>query len=193
MNTLKIKHKEYDVIELISNNIYKCSYKNKTYIISKLDVNDINYREILFMINKLKNSGVSQPKIFAIDKKQGYVVREYLEGTSLFDYILDSDFDENIYKQVYLNSYYARAAGINLDFNLKAWTLVNNKLYYTSLYCEKYDQNKDFTKKMVRQWFLSDELAKYYEKNGVLLDKSRVKDENTVNKEMVLMTCKYYL
>lgn len=193
MNTLKIKHKEYDVIELISNNIYKCSYKNKTYIISKLDVNDINYREILFMINKLKNSGVSQPKIFAIDKKQGYVVREYLEGTSLFDYILDSDFDENIYKQVYLNSYYARAAGINLDFNLKAWTLVNNKLYYTSLYCEKYDQNKDFTKKMVRQWFLSDELVKYYEKNGVLLDKSRIKDENTVNKEMVLMTCKYYL
>ena len=193
MNTLKIKHKEYDVIELISNNIYKCSYKNKTYIISKLDVNDINYREILFMINKLKNSGVSQPKIFAIDKKQGYVVREYLEGTSLFDYILDSDFDENIYKQVYLNSYYARAAGINLDFNLKAWTLVNNKLYYTSLYCEKYDQNKDFTKKMVRQWFLSDELVKYYEKNGVLLDKSRIKDESTVNKEMVLMTCKYYL
>ena len=193
MNTLKIKHKEYDVIELISNNIYKCSLKNKTYIISKLDVNDINYREILFMINKLKNSGVSQPKIFAIDKKQGYVVREYLEGTSLFDYILDSDFDENIYKQVYLNSYYARAAGINLDFNLKAWTLVDNKLYYTSLYCEKYDQNNDFTKKMVRQWFLSDELAKYYEKNGVLLDKSRIKDENTVNKEMVLMTCKYYL
>ena len=193
MNTLKIKHKEYDVIELISNNIYKCSYKNKTYIISKLDVNDINYREILFMINKLKNSGVSQPKIYAIDKKQGYVAREYLEGTSLFDYILDSDFDENIYKQVYLNSYYARAAGINLDFNLKAWTLVNNKLYYTSLYCEKYDQNKDFTKKMVRQWFLSDELVKYYEKNGVLLDKSRIKDESTVNKEMVLMTCKYYL
>ena len=193
MNTLKIKHKEYDVIELISNNIYKCSLKNKIYIISKLDVNDINYREILFMINKLKNSGVSHPKISAIDKKQGYVVREHLEGTSLFDYILDSDFDENIYKQVYLNSYYARAAGINLDFNLKAWTLVENKLYYTSLFCEKYDPNKDFTKKMVRQWFLSDELAKYYEKNGVLLDKSRIKDENTVNKEMVLMTCKYYL
>ena len=193
MNALKIKHKEFEIVEIISNNIWKCSFKNKLYIISKLDNKDVNYKETLFMFNKLKNSGVNQPKLICVDKKQGYIVREFIDGLNMFDYILDSDFDENIYKQIFLNSYYARVAGLNLDFNLKAWTLAGDKLYYTSLFSEKYDPKMDFTKKMVRLWFLSDELANYYKKSGVLLDNSRIKDENTVNKEMVLMTCKYYI
>lgn len=193
MNALKIKHKEFEIVEIISNNIWKCSFKNKLYIISKLDNKDVNYKETLFMFNKLKNSGVNQPKLICVDKKQGYIVREFIDGLNMFDYILDSDFDENIYKQIFLNSYYARVAGLNLDFNLKAWTLVGDKLYYTSLFSEKYDPKMDFTKKMVRLWFLSEELANYFKKSGVLLDNSRIKDENTVNKEMVLMTCKYYI
>lgn len=193
MSTLKIKHREFEIIELISDNICKCSFKNKQYIISKIDINDSFYKDKLYYLNKLKNSGVKQPKLFLVDKNQGYVVREYLDGVNLFDYILDHDFDENIYKQVYFNSYQARLSGINLDFNLKAWTIVGDNLYYSSLSCEKYDPNKDFTKKMVRQWFLSEELADYFKNNGVLMDKSRIKDEKEVNKEMVLMTCKYYL
>lgn len=193
MDKIVAKHREFEIIEIISNNIFKCSYKNKTYIISKLDINDSEYKEKLFELSKLCHSGVLQPKLKFIDKKQGYIVREYVEGVSLFDYILDHDFDESIYKQVFYNSYCARIFGINLCFNLKSWILVGDDLYYNDLYCEKYKKENDFTKSEIRKWFLSKELAKYYENNGVLIDKSRIKLEYEVNKEMVLMTCKYYL
>ena len=193
MSTIIVKHKEFEVIELISNNISKCSFKNKLYLLFKLDINDVNYRENLLSISRLSHSSVKQPKLKIIDKKQGYIVREYLEGTTVFDYILDHDFNENIYKQVFYNSYCARMAGLNLNFDLKAWTLVGDELYYTDLFVEKYDAAKDFTKNQIRLWFLSSELCKYYEKNGVLFDKTRLKQEYEVNKEMVLMTCKYYL
>lgn len=193
MGTIIVKRKEFEVIELISNNISKCSSKNKLYLLYKLDINDVNYREKLLSISRLSHSSVKQPKLKIIDKKQGYIVREYLEGTTIFDYILDHDFNENIYRQVFYNSYSARMAGLNLNFDLKAWTLVGDELYYTDLFVEKYEASKDFTKNQIRLWFLSTELCKYYENNGVLFDKTRLKQEYEVNKEMVLMTCKYYL
>ena len=192
MSTIVVKHKEFEVLELISNNISKCSSKNKTFILTKLDVNDVNYRENLFMISKLSHTAVKQPKLFLIDKKQGYVVREYIEGISVFDYILDHDFDENIYKKVFYNSYLARIAGLNLNFDLKSWLIAGDELYYTDFFCEKYLPNNDFTKKQIRIWFLSQELCQYYKQNDVIFDKSRIKNEYSVNKEMVLMTCKYY-
>ena len=193
MDKIVVKRKEFEIIEIISNNIFKCSFKNKEYIITKLNVNDAFYKENLLQISRLCHSAVVQPKLFVIDKKQGYVVRESLDGTSMFDYILDHDFDENIYKQVFYNSYLARIAGLNLDFDLKSWIMVGDKLYYYSLFVEKYNPNNDFTKAKIRNWFLGNELSKYYENNGVLFDKLRLKDDYTVNKEMVLMTCKYYI
>ena len=193
MDTIISKHREFEIIEIISDNIFKCSYKNKMYIITKFDLNDSDYKNNLFYISRLCHSGVKQPKLKFIDKKQGLVVREYVEGINLFDYILDHDFDENIYKQVFFNSYSARLAGLNLSFDLKSWILVGSQLLYNSLYCAKYDNSKDFTKEKIREWFLSKELSKYYENSGVLMDKTRIKQEYEVNKEMVLMTCKYYL
>ena len=192
MNSLTIKHKEFEILEIIKINIYKCSFKNKLYIVTKLDINDVNYKENLLMISKLTHSSVKQPKLFLIDKKQGFVVREFIDGVTLFDYILDHDFSEKIYQQVFYNSYCAKIARINLDFNLKSWMLMGDELYYIQLYCEKYDPELDFTKKMIFSWFLGKDLQKYYENNGVLIDKSRIKNDFTVNKEMVLMTCKYY-
>ena len=193
MNSITVKHKEFEILELISNNIWKCSFKNKIYILTKLYVDDINYRENLFMISKLSHSAIKQPKLKFIDKKQGYVVREYVEGITVFDYILDHDFTDSIYKQIFSNSYFARTAGLNLNFDLKSWLIVGDQLYYNSLICYKYNPNEDFTKKDIRLWFLSNELCKYYENNGFLIDKTRIKNEYSVNKEMVLMTCKYYI
>ena len=193
MSTIIVKHKEFEVLELISNNMFKCSFKNKLYLLTKLDIEDAYYHEKLLMISKLSHSAVKQPKLKLVDKKQGYVVREYIEGTTVFDYILNNDFNENIYKKIFYNSYSARMAGLNLNFDLKAWTLVDDELYYTDLFCEKYVTANDFTKNQIRLWFLSTELRDYYEKNGVLFDKTRLKQEYEINKEMVLMTCKYYL
>lgn len=193
METIRIKRKDFEIVEIISSNMYKCYFNNKYYIVTKLDMDDPDYSDHLFLINKLVNSGVPQPKCKFLDKKQGYVVREYMEATTLFDYILDNDFNENIYRKIFYNAYSAKVAGLKINFDLKSWVIVNDSLYYVSLDAEKYSPEKDFTKKDIWNWFMGKELAEYYKKNGVLIDKTRIKSDFEVNKEMVLMTCKYYL
>ena len=193
MDTIRIKHKDFEIVEIVKDNIFKCYFNNKYYIITKLKTDDPNYKDQLFYLNKLFNSGVPQPKLKCLDKKQGYVVQEYMEATSLFDYILDNDFNEMIYKKIFYNAYSAKVAGLKISFDLKSWVLINDSLYYVGLEAEKYSPDNDFTKKDIWYWFMGKELAEYYKNNGVLIDKSRIKSDFEVNKEMVLMTCKYYL
>ena len=115
MNVLKIKHQDFEVIEIIKDDTFKCEYKNKLYFVKKYSLENSDGRSNFISAQKVTRCNVPQPKLKFADKKTGYVVKEFLSGTLLSDYILDNDFDENIYKQIFLNSYMARVAGLNLD------------------------------------------------------------------------------
>lgn len=189
MENIKIKHKQFEISEIVSKDTFKGIYKNETYLLKKYDPDSDTFS----MFKKLLKSNISIPKVKCLDKKSGYVALEQFEGVLISDYILDHDFDENIYKQIFQNSFYARAVGLNLDYSLDKWMLCGDRLIYVSYYCEKYDPKNDFTKCKMREWFFTKELFEFYKKNGVLFDKKRLKDEFAANKEMVLMTCKYYM
>lgn len=188
MENIKIKRKYFEVVEIISNDTFKATFKNQEYLVKKYDPDSTS----LDMLKKLNKSNIRVRRMKYLDKKSGYVAFEWLEGQLVSDYILDNDFNENIYKQIFKNSYMARAAGLNLDYSLDKWMLVNDELIYVSEYCEKYDPSNDFTKGKMREWFYTRELEQFYKQKGILFDKSRIKNEFVVNKEMVLMTCKYY-
>lgn len=189
MENIKIKHKEFEISEIVSLDTFKGVRKNHTYLIKKYDPDS----SLFIMLQKLQKSSIAIPKQKYLDKKTGYVAFEPYEGILVSDYILDHDFNENIYKQIFENSHAARVAGLNLDYSLDKWMLCGERLIYVSEYCEKYDPKNDFTKWKMREWFFTKELADFYKNIGVLFDKKRIKDEFVVNKEMVLMTCKYYL
>lgn len=189
MENIKIKRKEFEILEIVSKDTFKANYKNKAYLIKKYEPDS----DKLDMLKKMMKSTISLPKVFRFDKKSGYVAFEDVQGQLMSDYILENDFNDNIYKQIFKNSYSARIVGLNLDYSLDKWLLSNDTLYYVGEYCEKYDPKYDFTKEKIREWFFTKELAQYYKNNGVLFDKKRIKDEFAVNKEMVLTTCKYYL
>lgn len=192
MDSIRIKHKDFEIEEIIKDDVFKCSFKNKLYFIKKYDLSDSDERICFAMVQRLAHSNVRQPKLKLVDKKSGYIVKEFVDGTLVSDYILEHEFNDNIYKQIFLNSYMARLVGMSLDYSLDKWMLVNDSLYYVDDYCVKYNPNNDFTKTTLSQWFFSKDLLKFYEKNGILFDKSRIKDELVVNKEMVLTTCKFY-
>lgn len=192
MSALKIKHREFEIVEIIKDDVFKCEYKSKLYFIKKYNLEDSESRAKFQNVQKIAKSNITLPKLKLVEKKTGYVVKEWLDGVLISDYILEHDFDDNLYKQVFMNSYMARVVGLTLDYSLDAWLLVSDKLYYVGDYCLKYDPKNDFTKSQIRLWFFTKELAEFYEKKGILFDKKRIKDEFVVNKEMVLTTCKYY-
>lgn len=192
MNSLIIKRKEFEIEEIISSNSYKCSFKGKPYFVKQYNLEKSADRSKFYSRIQISKSAVNSPKLRFIDKKAGLLASDFIDGILISEYILDHDFNENIYRQVFLNSYMAKVIKMKLDFSLEHWLLSNENLFYTGDYVEPYTVENDFTKTQIKLWFNSKELAEYYKKRGVLFDKTRIKDDYLINKETILMICKYY-
>ena len=192
MSEIKIKHRVFTFLEERSENSFLATHKDKTYEIFKFDYSTESGDALVYALNRIKNAGIKAPKIFLIDKKQGYAVREYLEGETVMKYISRQDLPEDFYRQIYLNQYLAKINRMTLNYEIDKWIVVDNTLYYVAPQFIMYNEEKDLVKKYIRLWFNTRELVKYLNAHGLSFDNSRLKDELATNKEIVLMACKYY-
>ena len=192
MEEIKIKHRIFQKVKDLSNESFLATYKDKTYEVLKFDYKTESGGALVYALNRIKNAGIKAPKLYWIDKKAGYAVREYLEGETAMDYISRENLPDDFYKQLFLNEYMAKINKMTLNYEPDKWIIVNGTLYYVFPQFINYNEEKDLVKRYLRLWFNTKELAQFLNKNGLSYDKSRMKDELVTNKEIVLMVCKYY-
>ena len=191
MSELKIKHRLFENVEEKENYIL-ATYKNKTYEITKFEPRTEEGDALSYLTKRISTSGIKSPKLFFIDKKQGYIVKEHLEGITIMELISKEDLNEDIYSQLFQIAYLAKINRMTLNYEIDNWLLVDNVLYYTLPDFIMYNEEKDLVKKYLRLWFVTKDLVTFLSNHGLSIDKNRIKDEYTVNKEMVLMTIKHY-
>lgn len=192
MSEFKIKHRIFQKVKDLDNGSFLATYKGKTYEVLMFDYRTEAGNALMYSLTRIKNAGIKAPKLFWIDKKAGYAVREHLEGETVMEYISRENLPDDFYKQVFLNAYMAKINKMTLDYEPDKWFIVNGTLYYMFPQFINYDDGKDFVKKYIRLWFNTRELVQFLNMNGLSMDKSRLKDELVTNKEIVLMVCKYY-
>ena len=192
METIKICHREFQILERKENDNLILERKNKKFFARKFDYKTQEGKEMSYAMKKIATSGVKVPKLYCIDKKVGYIVSEYLEGETMLNYLSLKDMSESLCEQLFKNAYYARISGMTLNYEPDKWMLVGETLYYTYPFFIVYKKEKDLVERYIRLWFNTKELADYISNMGVYYDKSRVKSEYSVNKEIVLATCKFY-
>lgn len=192
MDQIKIKLRKFDIIKEIDENSYIASYKNKQYWINKYVPGTEDGNELAYSCNRLNASGVSAPRVFIIDRKNGYVVREYLTGERVSEFIARENLPETMYDDLFRNAYRAKIARMTLNYAPEYWLIVDDKLYYTYPHFINYSKEKDLVDRYLRLWFPTKELVNYLGKNNVFIDKNRLKDEFSTNKEIVGIVCKYY-
>lgn len=192
MEILKIKLRKFEIISHESDDEMIAKYKKKIYKITKFDPKSTEGDNFAYSINRISTCGVRTPKLLLIDRKQGYVVREHIEGERIIDLIAKDKLPEDLYKQLFENAYFAKINRITINYEPDKWVVSNGLLYYFDSHFVIYDPEEDLIKKYIRLWFPTKELNAYMKKFSLKLDEKRIEDEYAVNKEIVLMTCKYY-
>ena len=192
METLRIKHRDFEVLDTLSESSFLLERKGKKYFARKYTPKTQEGYELTYSVRRLSTSGVKIPKLYWIDDKAGYIVSEYLEGQLVSDYLSEKDLEEKHYENLYKTAYFARMSNLTLEYDPENWMIVNNELVYLSPMTIRYQKEKDLVDRYLRLWFNTKELAKYLAEKGKNYDKSRLKDDFSTNKEIVLMTCKYY-
>ena len=108
------------------------------------------------------------------------------------DYLSKQDMTEELYDQLFKNAYYAKMSGMTISYSPNDWGLYNGSLFYLGETFSVFKKEEDLVDKSLRLWFNTRELSEFMKNNGVFYDKNRIKGEYEVNKEIVLMACKYY-
>lgn len=192
MEMVKIKHREFEIIKSISDNSFVARRKNKDYFVRKFIPKSQEGNELTYALEKISGAGIKSPKLYWIDKKLGYVVTDYVDGELMSDYLSNNDMTEELYKQLFDNAYLAKISRMTLNYEPDKWMLCNGELLYIYPMFIIYQREKDLVDRYLRLWFNTKELSKFLSELGKSYDKSRIKDEYLTNKNIVLMTCKYY-
>ena len=192
MNSIKIKHRIFEKVRDLTDDSFLATYKGQEYEVFKFDYKTEAGDALMYSLMRIKNAGIKAPKLFWIDKKAGYAVREYLQCESVMELISRENIPEDLYRQLFLNEYLAKVNKMTLNYEPDKWIINNGVLYYMLPQFIIYNEEKDLVKKYLRLWFPTKELAQYLANHNLSFDRTRLKEELATNKEMVLMVCKFY-
>ena len=189
---IEIKRKEYEIIEAIGDHSFKVKRKNQFFFMKKFEDDPAGFEKFIDAEHRLRVSGITNPKCYLYDKKLRIVIIEYIEGNNCLQELMNGELPESVIELLFRTFWYAKNDRIALDYSPMNFVYANGKLYYLPFKCDKFTTNEQFIQKDIRLWFYTKEFIKYCHGLGLSPNESLVKSDYEVNKNIALMTVKYY-
>ena len=110
---------------------------------------------------RLLQAGIRIPQMIAADSARERIVKEYIEGETVFDLIR-----RNISTDAYLNQVrdmakLAEAAGLNIDYFPTNFVINNDRLWYVDYECNSYLEEWSFENWGRKYWSRTAEFEEY--------------------------------
>lgn len=189
---IEVKRKVFAVIEQIGEHSYKVERKGQFFFLKKFEDDIAKFEAFQEAEHRLRVSGVTNPKCYLYDKKTHIAVLEFVEGQTCFEKLLSGSLEEPVIELLFKTFWYARNDRMMLDYRPENFVYTKEKLYYLPFIVEKYKDNESFVQHDIRLWFFTKEFIKYCHEKGVVVDEKLLKSDYETNKNIALMTIKYY-
>lgn len=189
---IEIKRKEYEVIEQIGDRSFKVKRKDQFFFLKKFENDNVGFDKFTDAEHRLRVSGVVNPKCFIYDKKLKIAVMEYVEGENCLQQLLSGELPEQVIELLFKTFWYAKNDRLALDYSPQNFVFTNGKLYYLPFKCGKFVSNDSFIQNDIRLWFFTKEFIKYCHSLGIDVNEKLLKSDYETNKNIALMTVKYY-
>ena len=115
---------------------------------------------------RLKQAGIRIPEMIAIDEETERVVKEYIEGETVFDLVKAGKSAEPYLEQVREMAEKARAAGLNIDYFPTNFVIRGGLIWYVDYECNEYMEEWNFENWGIRYWSRTPEFEAYLAKHA---------------------------
>lgn len=188
---IEIKRKSYQIVEQLDENSFKVERKGKLFLLKKY-TDKAAFEKFVDAEHRLRVSGITNPKCYLYDKKLMWAILDYVEGENCLDMLKSGSLPEEVLDLMFKAFWYGRNDRLAIDMKPDNFIYANGKLYYMPFTYEKYTDNEYFVQGDIRLWFYTKEFVKYCHSKGIDVDASLVKSDYETNKNIALMTVKYY-
>ena len=181
MKTITVNKIEYQIIKLLGKGKGGYSYlaeKDGRQVVfkqihhepcdyysfgNKIEAEKNDYKRLL-------NAKIRIPKMIDIDTKNERIVKEYIDGETIFDMVKNGEPVEPYLPQVRGMAELAKSAGLNIDYFPTNFVVQNGLIYYIDYECNDYMDEWNFENWGIKYWSQTPEFLAYIKEN---------KNENT--------------
>lgn len=111
---------------------------------------------------RLTDAGVRVPRMLDIDIAGERIVKEYIEGPTVFELLRGGASAEAYLPQVRAMAEQAKAAGLNIDYYPTNFVVRDGLLYYVDYECNGYMEEWSFENWGVKYWSRTPELLEHF-------------------------------
>ena len=115
---------------------------------------------------RLRGAGVRIPEMIAVDAETERIVKEYIEGPTVFDLVRDGASAETYLPQVREMAAQAKAAGLNIDYFPTNFVIRGGLIWYVDYECNEYMEEWNFENWGVKYWSRTPEFEAYLAKHA---------------------------
>lgn len=172
-----VNGKLYSVVRLLGKGkggySYLCNYENKPVVVKKIHHEPCSYynfgNKIQAELNdyeRLVKTGIRMPAMIDLDEENECVVKEYVEGDTVYELVKNDALPNDCLLQVKIMAEKARAFRLNIDYFPTNFVLKNGLIYYIDYECNEYSDEWNFENWGVKYWSKTPEFIDYMTKNG---------------------------
>ena len=173
MENIGVNGKEYSIIRLLGHGKGGYSYlaqdsDQRHYVLKQIHHEPCSYYTFGNKIEAEKNdyerltsAGIRIPRMIDIDVSNERIVKEYIEGETIFDLVKKDISVEEYLPQVREMAANARNSGLNIDYFPTNFVIREHQIYYIDYECNTYMEEWNFENWGIKYWSKTPEFNKY--------------------------------
>lgn len=114
---------------------------------------------------RLQNIGIAMPRMLDVDMENERIVKEYIEGDTVYQLVLKDKLPQKCLDQVREMCRLLYEAKTNIDYFPTNFILQNGILYYVDYECNDYMEEWNFENWGIKYWSKTPEFIKYAEEH----------------------------
>ena len=172
--TLKVNNIEYNIIKLLGKGKGGYSYlaerDGKQYVLKQIHHEPCEYYNFGNKIEaekndyqRLKNAGIRIPQMLDIDIEEERILKEYIQGPTIFDLVKQDAMKETYLEQIRHIASKAYEKGLNIDYFPTNFVVQDELIYYIDYECNNYMDEWNFENWGIKYWSKTKEFLEYLE------------------------------
>lgn len=165
---------EYRIIKLLGKGKGGYSYlaekDNSKYVLKQIHHEPCDYYQFGDKIQseirdykRLKNIGINIPKMLDVDVEEERILKEYIDGDTIFDLVKKDQMEERFTTQVKEMCELLYSANTNIDYFPTNFIPQDGVLYYIDYECNDYMDEWNFENWGIKYWSKTPAFIKYIE------------------------------
>ena len=172
MEVLSVNEKSYQIIKLLGHGkggySYLASDGTNNYVLKQIHHEPCDYYQFgnkieaeLRDYEKLSTLGIPMPKMLDVDIANERILKEYIDGETIFDYVLQDKMRPDFIKQMQDMCAILYPAHTNIDYFPTNFVVQEHKLYYIDYECNGYMEEWNFENWGIKYWSKTKEFLDY--------------------------------